>query len=739
MNARPALCSPQLWCAALAVVALACKGTEPTPPPTTGDILVEATTSGADLDPDGYTVALDSGAMSGIPQTLAVNGTVTFAKLSPGSHSVMLFGSTANCLVGGANPRVASVTAGQTAQVTFQISCVQRVDVSGVWNYTERLGSAPLACNDTGSYVFTPSGDGFGGTNDQVGTCDRQDGSIDNSGSSTIAGVAVQYSSSSAPQLNFSFGSCSYSAQISGAPPARLINGSASCPIGLGTWEAVKGGGSVQSVTVSPPTGSVVAGGTVRLRAVVIDASGTRRVGPSVTWTSDAPALATVDAAGVVTGVAPGSATITAAAETQTNTSTINVEVVTFATVQAGAYHSCGLTSSGAAYCWGSATYGQLGTGARANGLAPVAVVGGLTLTTISVGAVHACGLVAGGAAYCWGLDLYGELGAGSPAPELCGSEGAECSATPLAVAGGYSFSSLSTGWDQSCALTSSGAAYCWGDDTFGALGDGSNTSTRTPVPVAGGPTFTSIGTGNLFACGLTAAGAAFCWGNNTAGQLGIGATSPETCNAEPCSTTPVAVSGGLTFTALSVGYWHACGLTSSGAAYCWGDNDGGQLGAVTTETCSGLGATVACSRVPLAVATSVTFAQISAGSFHSCGRTAGGDGYCWGANGQGQLGNATNIRSPFPTLVAGSLSFANVSAFGRWHSCGVTVGGVTYCWGYNGWGQLGDGTTIEENQPVRVLGQPAASGLAPRRVARLRRASLQAVPRVLSAHPPRP
>src|SRR5437667_261111 len=554
MNARPALCSPQLWCAALAVVALACKGTEPTPPPTTGDILVEATTSGADLDPDGYTVALDSGAMSGIPQTLAVNGTVTFAKLSPGSHSVMLFGSTANCLVGGANPRVASVTAGQTAQVTFQISCVQRVDVSGVWNYTERLGSAPLACNDTGSYVFTPSGDGFGGTNDQVGTCDRQDGSIDNSGSSTIAGVAVQYSSSSAPQLNFSFGSCSYSAQISGAPPARLINGSASCPIGLGTWEAVKGGGSVQSVTVSPPTGSVVAGGTVRLRAVVIDASGTRRVGPSVTWTSDAPALATVDAAGVVTGVAPGSATITAAAETQTNTSTINVEVVTFATVQAGAYHSCGLTSSGAAYCWGGAT--------------------------------------------------------------------------------------------------------------FGALGDGSNTSTRTPVPVAGGPTFTSIGTGNLFACGLTAAGAAFCWGNNTAGQLGIGATSPETCNAEPCSTTPVAVSGGLTFTALSVGYWHACGLTSSGAAYCWGDNDGGQLGALTTGTCLGMGATVACSRVPLAVATSVTFAQISAGAFHSCGRTAGGDGYCWGANGQGQLGNATNIRSPFPTLVAGSLSFANVSAF---------------------------------------------------------------------------
>src|SRR5439155_23839239 len=99
-----------------------------------------------------------------------------------------------------------------------------------------------------------------------------------------------------------------------------------------------------------------------RLRAGDTDPRATQRVAPSITWTSDAPAHATVDAAGVVTGVTPGSATITAAAETQTNTSTINVEVVTFATGQAGAYHSCGFTSSGAAYCWGSATYGQLGT-----------------------------------------------------------------------------------------------------------------------------------------------------------------------------------------------------------------------------------------------------------------------------------------------------------------------------------------------------------------------------------------
>jgi alpha-tubulin suppressor-like RCC1 family protein len=731
------ICSPQLWCTAFLLLVHGCKGTEPTPPPTTGDLLVAATTTGVDLDPDGYTVALDS-ASSGVPHTLAVNGTVKFSQLSPGNYSVRLLGSTTNCIVADVNPQIASVTAGQTTQVTFQISCVQRVDVSGVWNYTERLGSAPLACNDTGSYVFTPSGDGFAGTNDQVGTCDQQDGSIDNSSLATVAGAAVQYSSSSEPRITFSLGSCSYSAKISGTPPARLINGSADCPSGPGTWEAVKGGGSVQSVTVSPPTGSVVAGGTVRLRAVLIDASGSRRVG-GVTWTSDAPARATVDAAGLVTGVAPGSATITAAAETRTATATVSVEVVTFAMVQAGAYHSCALTPSGGAYCWGGGTYGEIGDGDKGAHAAPVALAGGLTLAAISVGAVHTCGLLATGAAYCWGLDLYGELGAGVPAAELCGSEGAECSTVPLAVAGGNSFSSVSTGWDQSCALTSSGAAYCWGEGIYGALGDGSKTNSRTPVPVTGGLTFASIGTGTYFACGLTAGGAAYCWGNNTAGQLGTGTASAETCNGEPCSTTPVAVSGGLTFTALSVGYWHACGLTSSGTAYCWGDNDGSQLGAVTTETCSGFGTTIGCSRTPLAVATNLTFAQISAGSFHSCGLTPGGEAYCWGANRNGQLGNATSISSPFPSPVAGGLSFGALSAFGRWHSCGLSAAGVAYCWGYNGWGQLGDGTTFEEHEPVRVLGQAAASATATRRVASLGRASAQARPKVLSARPPGP
>jgi len=730
------------WCAALLLVAVACKGSETTAAPTTGSIRVTAATGGTDLDPDGYTVALQGDTLSGTgssSQPIAVNGTVTFSQLKPGTYSLALSGAVANCPVGGQNPRTVSVTAGGTTLTTFQVTCVQRVDLSGVWNYTEVIGN-PLACNDTGTYVFTKSGDGFAGTNYQLGTCDRQDGSIDNSHSSSVDGGGFVYSASGAVSVNFSAGNCFYAADVAGTPPDHLINGSGSCPSGDATWAAVRGGGPISTVTVTPPTRSVVAGGAAQLRAVMIDASGSRRVDPTVTWTSDASA-ASVDASGVVFGVSPGSATITAAAESKNGTATVTVEVVTLATVQPGAYHSCGLTVGGAPYCWGHGTYGQMGEGAKASEFAPVAVSQSLSLASISVGAIHTCGLTVSGAAYCWGLDYYGELGAGTPGAQICGSEGIPCSTTPLAVAGGRSFSSLAGGWGESCALQKSdAAAYCWGDNTYGALGNGSTANSRTPVAVSGGRAFVSVGTGNIFACGLTADSAAYCWGNNSAGQLGIGpGGGPELCSAEPCSTAPVLVSGNLKFGTLSVGYWHVCGLTGDNTAYCWGDNDGGQLGATTTETCAGFGVVIGCSTVPLPVEGGNTFTKISAGSFHSCGIVAAGDGYCWGSGFYGQLGDGTGTDSPTPTLIAGALSFAAVSAFGRYHSCGFTAAGVAYCWGYNGWGQLGDGTGYDAYAPVQVIGQAAGTGAASARASRVQRGGTRGPSRQLSPRPSSP
>jgi len=186
--------------------------------------------------------------------------------------------------------------------------------------------------------------------------------------------------------------------------------------------------------------------------------------------------------------------------------------------------------------------------------------------------------------------------------------------------------------------VTTSGAAYCWGSNAFGQLGDGTTTQRLVPTPVAGGLTFTAVSAGWWHTCGITTSGAAYCWGNN--GFLGDGTNTGRLV--------PTPVAGGLTFTTLSAGPGETCGVTTSGAAYCWGYNAFGQLGDGTTAN----------RLIPTPVAGGLTFTAVSAGveveTGHACGVTPGGAAYCWGAsNGAGALGDGTTTDRLVPTLVA--------------------------------------------------------------------------------------
>ena len=96
----------------------------------------------------------------------------------------------------------------------------------------------------------------------------------------------------------------------------------------------------------------------------------------------------------------------------------------------------------------------------------------------------------------------------------------------------------------------------------------------------------------------------------------------------------------------------------------------------------------------------------MSAGYGYTCGLTTGSQLYCWGENGGGALGDGTTTNRTSPVPVVGGLTFATVSA-GPSHTCGLTTGGVLYCWGENYRGMLGDGTTVDRVAPVKVLGQP--------------------------------
>lgn len=318
--------------------------------------------------------------------------------------------------------------------------------------------------------------------------------------------------------------------------------------------------------------------------------------------------------------------------------------------VSAGELSTCWLTTSGAAYCSGNNDSGQLGNGKGSTGVSggrssavPTAVKGGLRFSVVSVGNKHACGLTPSGAAYCWGDNRSDQLGnttnvATVQAPEFT-TPGTWESAVPFAVGSGLRFATLSAGAAHTCAVTTGGAAYCWGEGRHGQLGNGATERSAMPVAVAGGLSFASVTASNTesFTCGLTTSGAAYCWGlidevrDNL--QLGNGKTGS--------SSIPVAVAGGLNFTALSAGALHVCGVTTSGAAYCWGR--GGPLGTGTTKD----------ALTPVPVAGALKFVSISSGSFYTCGVTTSGALYCWGTNSYGELGGATTARSSlFPVAV---------------------------------------------------------------------------------------
>ena len=266
-------------------------------------------------------------------------------------------------------------------------------------------------------------------------------------------------------------------------------------------------------------------------------------------------------------------------------------------------------------------------------------VLAGKTLTQIAAGGVVTCALDSAGAAYCWGDNQTGELGDGTTA---------NGSRVPVAVdtngvLAGKRLIEITAGYQDVCALDSTGAAYCWGDNENGELGDGGSDS-QSGVPVAvdtdgvlAGKTLTQIAamSSQTEVCALDSAGAAYCWGS---GGLGDGSTTYSTV---PVAVDTSGVLAGKTLTQITAGQFHGCAVDSAGAAYCWGGNQYGELG---DGNGGGSGDN---SAVPVAVDTSGALAgkiltQITAGDNNTCALDRDGAAYCWGFNEDGELGDGT-------------------------------------------------------------------------------------------------
>ncbi|HEY5025275.1 MAG TPA: hypothetical protein VII76_09885 [Acidimicrobiales bacterium] len=316
------------------------------------------------------------------------------------------------------------------------------------------------------------------------------------------------------------------------------------------------------------------------------------------------------------------------------------------------------------------------------------------------------CAILTTDGVVCWGGNANGELGIGtSSGPDDCQEP---CSITPVSV--GISATSLAADSDAWCAILTSGGVDCWGGNDTGDLGVGSTSGPQicstgypcstTPRPI--GISATSlVGSWSGNFCAILTSGGVDCWGDNAFGQVGIGTTSgPETCDGSPCSSTPMSV--GISATSLASDKLSYCAILTSGGVDCWGSNSGGDLGIGTTggpNMCPGRGLLPEpCSTRPVSTAISAT--SLAAGPGNYCAILTSGMVDCWGSNSRDELGDGSNtgpdacVDGPCSTRpVSTGVAATSVVSDGN-SSCAILTSGKVDCWGSNGTGDLGDGTT---------------------------------------------
>ncbi len=338
--------------------------------------------------------------------------------------------------------------------------------------------------------------------------------------------------------------------------------------------------------------------------------------------------------------------------------------------VSTGFQHSCALLASGTVICWGRGSLGQLGDGIDDSDherREPNEVEGIDNAIAISTGRNFSCALLQTGEVQCWGQNSYGQLGNGT----------AELSAVPTPVSEITDASTITTGNEHACAIED-GQVYCWGRNSHGRLGDGTKEQRLEPVPVSDELPDSAILVSASYqhSCAL-ADGDVYCWGNNSAGRLGDGTQVQSDIPVE-------VIELPYTITDVVTGNSHNCAVTDVGNVFCWGNGTRGQLGDGNWDSSStpvgvqGIGGTVD---------------RVSAGINTSCALRSDGEVYCWGRVDDGRLGigdvsddyNTAQHVSNIQNVQGLSISTANS------HTCAILEQGQLACWGLNDYGQLGD------------------------------------------------
>ena len=353
-----------------------------------------------------------------------------------------------------------------------------------------------------------------------------------------------------------------------------------------------------------------------------------------------------------------------------------------------GYLHTCARKNDGKVRCWGENGAGQLGdgisfdAGTRAPALVPQEVPGINDAVQLASGLSHSCVVHRPGTVSCWGINSFGQLGNATETR----------SSSPVDVLGVTDAVSVACGTSFTCALLKGGTVSCWGANYSGQLGDGTKIDRPTAAAVSQLSGVTALAAAENHACAILTGGTVKCWGRNTDGQLGNGSTT------ESLVPTPL---GSLANVAQIVAASRfTCARLASGQVNCWGANADGQLGTGSSNLAPN----------PSPAITNVADAvSIGVGYDHACAARRTGDVACWGSAGSGQVGSGSvpaDASIPSPTAVVGVSGALDVSTGGD-HSCATTGSGAVFCWGNNVFGQLGNGTTQRAYAAVPVKSFP--------------------------------
>lgn len=407
----------------------------------------------------------------------------------------------------------------------------------------------------------------------------------------------------------------------------------------------------------------------------------------------------------------------------------------TFTNVSSGSNHTCALLSDGTVNCWGLNSLGQLGDGTTTQRVDPVQVLNLNKVTAIATGGYYTCALINNSGAtsvWCWGHNNFGQLGNGNITNSSSPVQVLVSSGVPLT-----GVKAISTGGYHTCAVLDNNTIKCWGKDMQGQLGNGTMDSNPHSYPIQV-PSFTdvkSISTGMNHTCAVKNNNTAYCWGVGGSQQLGNGynadKSTPQQVKKSSINSNQACQNSANYLEeveSIDAGTSHTCAVVNSGGsktAYCWGLNSKGPIGdgnsgAASYTMCATQQVLTSAGGPVLSGVESITVGggnNADTGPGHTCAVVNSGGSrtvWCWGSNSYGQLGNgATDTNAhPYPIQVltsAGGSALTDaesisISAGYIFYNCARLSNNTIWCWGYNSYGQLGNGGISDSNKPLPVI-----------------------------------